>query len=63
MSFSPEAALPYAEYAVTRRNAGRPVSQSDAQIVAIAACHNASIATRNVVDLDLCGLAVINPWA
>jgi predicted nucleic acid-binding protein len=62
LAFSPDAALPYARFAVARRQAGRPVSQFDAQIVAIAACHGARIATRNTVDFELCGLGVINPW-
>lgn len=62
LSFSPEAALPYARFATARRQAGRPVSQLDAQIVAIAACYGAKIATRNTPDFELCGLGIVNPW-
>ncbi len=62
LSFTPEAALPYAEFAVSRHAIGRPTSQFDAQIVVIAICHKASIATRNLEDFELCRLEVINPW-
>ena len=60
--FTSEAALPYAECAVARRALGRPISQFDAQIVAIAKCHRATVATRNVKDFELCGLDIVNPW-
>jgi predicted nucleic acid-binding protein len=45
-----------------RRSAGRPISQFDAQIAAIAVTHRATLVTRNVEDFDGCGLSVVNPW-
>jgi len=45
-----------------RRAAGRPISQFDCQIAAIARAQGASVATRNTGDYDGCGVAVIDPW-
>ena len=52
----------YAGIAAERRRAGRPISQFDAQIAAIALYSRAAVATRNVDDFGGCGLQVINPW-
>ena len=62
LSFGSEAALPYARIVVDRRRAGRPISQFDAQIAAIALCTGAAVATRNVSDFEGCGVALVNPW-
>lgn len=48
--------------AVTRRRKGRPMSQFDAQIAAIARSTGAAVATRNVVDFEDCGIDLVNPW-
>lgn len=52
----------YAELVAARRAAGRPISQFDAQIAAIARVHAMGVATRNVDDFTGCGVTVINPW-
>ncbi len=62
LAFGGGAALSYATIACDRRRAGRPISQFDAQIAAIAAVHTASVATRNVADFEGCGIEVIDPW-
>ncbi|MGH7802813.1 MAG: type II toxin-antitoxin system VapC family toxin [Candidatus Binatia bacterium] len=62
LPFGSDAAPAYARIAVERRRAGRPISQFDAQIAAIARSADASIATRNVADYDACGVKVIDPW-
>jgi hypothetical protein len=62
LPFGSDAADPYADIAVERRRAGRPISHFDAQIAAIARSAGAGIATRNVADFDDCGVKVINPW-
>lgn len=62
LPFGPEAARPYAEIAASRRRAGRPISNFDAQIAAIARVHGASISTRNVDDFAGCGVKLVNPW-
>ena len=58
---SPEAIV-YGAVAATRRLAGRPVSQPDAQIAAIALTSGAILATRNVSDFENLELRLINPW-
>ena len=62
LGFGTDAAQPYAQIASDRRRAGRPISQFDAQIAAIARFTGASIATRNVADFDACGVTLIDPW-
>lgn len=62
LAFGSDAARLYARIAADRRRAGRPISQFDAQIAAIAPSTGAAIATRNVVDYDGCGIRIINPW-
>ena len=62
LPFGSDAARLYAHIAAERRRVGRPISQFDAQIAAIARSHGAAVATRNVTDYDHCGLKVINPW-
>jgi predicted nucleic acid-binding protein len=63
LPFDSAAAAAYATIAATRRLAGRPISQADAQIAAIAASRGATIATRNITDFADCGVAVLDPWA
>ena len=62
LPFDTAAAADYADVVHARRNAGRPISQFDAQIAAIALCRGAGLATRNVADFEGCGLVVDNPW-
>ena len=62
LSFDSDAADMYAEIAASRRAAGKPISQFDAMIVAMARSRGASLATRNVKDFEGCGVDVINPW-
>lgn len=62
LPFDEDAADAYATLAVARRQAGRPISQFDAQIAAIAISRGAAVATRNVSDFAEIGVAVINPW-
>ncbi|HEX5755108.1 MAG TPA: type II toxin-antitoxin system VapC family toxin [Arenimonas sp.] len=62
LSFDSDAADAYAEVAASRRRAGRPISQIDAMIAAIARSRGASLATRNVKDFVDCGVDLIDPW-
>jgi predicted nucleic acid-binding protein len=62
LSFDSEAADMYADIAASRRTAGKPISQFDAMIVAMARSRGASLATRNAKDFENCGVDVINPW-
>ena len=62
LPFDRAAAHFFAEVMSDRRRSGRPISLLDAQIAAIARSRDAAIATRNVIDFELCGVEVINPW-
>lgn len=44
------------------RRAGRPISQFDCQIAAIAHSRGAMLATRNVADFEGCGVELVDPW-
>ncbi len=56
------AAYDYAIIASHRRQAGKPISQFNAQFAAIARSRGAMVATRNVSDFEDCGIDVHNPW-
>jgi predicted nucleic acid-binding protein len=63
LPFDAEAAHAFAGIAADRRASGRPISQFDAQIAAIARSHSAAVATRNIQDFEGCGIKVLNPWS
>lgn len=52
----------YVEIVGERREMGRPISQFDAQIAAIARRTGARLATRNTDDFRNCKVALIDPW-
>lgn len=62
LPFDRAAASAYAAIAAERRAAGRPISQFDCQIAAIARARGATVATRNTGDYEGCGIEVIDPW-
>src|SRR5690348_8195472 len=62
LPFDEDAAIHFAKIASDRLRAGMPLDVPDIQIAAIAAVRGASVATRNLVDFDGCGIEVINPW-
>ena len=63
LPFDSGAARAYADIAATTRAAGRPISQSDCQIAAIARSRGMAVATRNVRDFSETGVELIDPWA
>ena len=63
LPFDSNATRSYAEIAAGRRAAGRPISQADCQIAAIARSRGMAVATRNVQDFSGTGIKVIDPWA
>ena len=63
LPFDSDAARMYAKIAASRRTIGLPISYADCQMAAIARCHSAAIATRNVGHFERCGIEVINPWS
>ncbi len=62
LPFDETAARAFPEVAAARRAQGRPISDLDAQIAAIARSRDAVLATRNIADFEGCGLHLVNPW-
>ena len=62
LPFDSPAARQYAEIAASRRAEGRPISQADCQIAAIAGSRGGTVVTRNVRDFEGIDIAVVNPW-
>lgn len=63
LPFDEDAARAFAAIAASRGRAGRPISQFDAMIAAIARSHRAAVATRNTAGFDHCAIQVIDPWS
>ena len=63
LPFDEEAARAFAKIVVARHAVGRPISQFDAMIAAIARSRHAALATRNTADFERCGIPIIDPWA
>lgn len=62
LPFDSDAARVFPQIAAARRASGRPITQWDAQIAAIARSRGADLATRNTGDFEHCGITVLNPW-
>lgn len=62
IEFDSGAAEAYADIACSRKAEGRPISQTDAMIAAIAKSRGAELATRNTSDFEGCGITLIDPW-
>ena len=62
LPFDEEPARTFARIVSTREAMGRPISQFDAMIAAIARSRRAAVATRNVHDFEHCEVRIINPW-
>ena len=62
LPFDASVVAPYVDIVAARRSLGRPISQFDAQIAAIARRARMRLATRNTADFADCGIDVTNPW-
>ena len=62
LAFGSDAAEAYADIAAARYRLGRPISQFDAQIAAIARSTGATLATRNTADFEGCDVPLADPW-
>jgi toxin FitB len=62
LPFDEQAARRFARIVVARDALGRPISQFDAMIAAIARSRHAAVATRDTADFDHCGIRIIDPW-
>ena len=63
LPFDSSAAREYAGIVAARRRIGRPISQADGQIAAIARSQRLAVATRNVRDFEDIGIDLVDPWA
>jgi hypothetical protein len=61
LPFDSPAAREFADITASRRRAGRPITQADASIAAIARSCGAALATRNVGGFADCRLELIDP--
>ena len=62
LAFDGPAADQSAQIAARRTQAGKPISQLDAMIAAIAKAQQARLATRNIRDFVDCDIQIIDPW-
>ena len=62
LPFDGDAARVFPGIVSSRRAQGRPITQWDAQIAAIARSRGAALATRNTDDFEHCGVTLLNPW-
>ena len=62
LPFDQQSAREFASIVASRKAVGRPISQFDAMIAAIARSQSAAVATRNTGDFEHCGIRLINPW-
>ena len=62
LSFDEDAARVYGEIRGHRKEQGRPMSNFDGQIAAIAKTQGFAVATRNTKDFEDCELELINPF-
>jgi toxin FitB len=62
LPFDEPSAREFASILASRKAAGRPMSQFDAMIAAIARSHGPALATHNTDDFENCGIPLINPW-
>jgi toxin FitB len=62
LTFEDRAARAFSQIASSRRRQGKPMTEFDAQIAAIARVHGATLATRNPYVFEGCGVRLVNPW-
>lgn len=62
LPFDEDAARIFPKIVVSREALGRPISQIDAMIAAVARSRRAALATRNTRDFEGCEVRLINPW-
>ena len=62
LPFDSYAAQAYERLAAARRAGGRPLSQADCQIAAIARSAGASVVARNARDFSGTGIDTVDPW-
>ena len=62
LPFDARAARRYGGIVAGCESVGRPITTADAQIAAICASRQATLATRNTADFEVTGISLLNPW-
>jgi|SRR5580704_3013673 predicted nucleic acid-binding protein len=62
LGFESESARAFSKISAHRRRLGKPISQADAQIAAIAQVRRAKVATRDIAGFRDCDVEILNPW-
>lgn len=62
LPFDARAARRFGGIVAGRESAGRPIATADAQIAAICASRQATLATRNTADFEATDISLLNPW-
>lgn len=62
LPFDSDGARAFAEIVAAHHLIGRPVSQADGQIAAIARSRGMAVATHNIRDFENIGIHVLDPW-
>jgi predicted nucleic acid-binding protein len=62
LAYDEPAARIYGEIMGSRKESGRPMSVADGQIASIARSKHLTVATRNTVDFEECGVDLIDPF-
>lgn len=62
LPFDARAARRFGGIVAGRESAGRPIATADAQIAAICASRQATLATRNTADFEATDISWLNPW-
>ena len=63
LPFDSASARHYAEIALRRRRAGRPIQEAGCRIAAISRSRGSVLVTRNVRDFEGTDIEVVDPWA
>ena len=62
LPFDARAARRYGGIVSDRESAGRQIAIADAQVAAICASRQATLATRNIADFESTDISLLNPW-
>jgi toxin FitB len=62
ISFDLQVATAWGKIQAQSELAGKAMPAIDGQIAATGICHNLTVVTRNISDMEISGVALYNPW-